>query len=65
LPQKLAELQKLLQNNNLKALAHFQSLRPALPATAASQALADAVETLNFKEAERLVEDLLQRKESA
>jgi len=65
LPQKLAELQKLLQNNNLKALAHFQSLRPALPATAASQALADAVETLNFKEAERLVDDLLQRKESA
>ena len=65
MPQKLAELQKLLQNNNLKALAHFQSLRPALPVTAASQALADAVETLNFKEAERLVEDLLQRKESA
>jgi len=65
LPQRLAELQELLQNNNLKALAQFQTLRAALPATPSSQALADAVETLNFKEAERLVEDLLQRKESA
>jgi PAS domain S-box-containing protein len=67
LPQKLAELQSLLQNNNLKALTHFQELRPALAASASdgAQALADAVETLNFKEAERMVEDMLQRKESA
>jgi two-component system sensor histidine kinase/response regulator len=65
LPQKLAELQSLLQNNNLKALTHFQELRPALAAGAGVQALADAVETLNFKEAEKMVEDMLQRKESA
>ena len=67
LPQKLAELQSLLQNNNLKALTHFQELRPAIAAAVpdGARALADAVETLNFKEAERMVEDLLQRKESA
>jgi hypothetical protein len=65
LPQKLAELQELLQNNNLKALDHFRALRPALPATPGLQALSDAVETLNFKQAERMVEDLLQRKERA
>ena len=65
LAQMLAELQELLQNNNLKALTHFQTLRPALADHAGAQALADAVETLNFKDAERMVEDLLQRKESA
>ena len=67
LPQKLAELQSLLQNNNLKALTHFQELRPAIAATVpdGARALADAVETLNFKDAQRMVEDLLHRKESA
>ena len=65
LPQKLAELQSLLQNNNLKALTHFQELRPALGGADDAQALADAVETLNFKEAEKMVDDMLQRKESA
>jgi PAS domain S-box-containing protein len=65
-PQKLAELQKLLQNNNMKAISHFQQLRPTLAAAlpGSGQALADAIETLNFREAERMVEDLL-RKESA
>jgi PAS domain S-box-containing protein len=62
---KLAELQGLLQNNNLKALEHFQALRPALVAVEQAGALAEAVETLNFKAAHRMVEDMLQRKESA
>ena len=65
LPQKLAELQSLLQNNNLKALEHFRELRPALAATAQSGALAEAVETLDFITAAKLVDIMLQRKESA
>jgi HPt (histidine-containing phosphotransfer) domain-containing protein len=62
---KLAELQSLLQNNNMKALEHFQALRPAIAAPELARALAEAVETLNFKAAQRIVEDMLQRKESA
>jgi CheY-like chemotaxis protein len=65
LPQKLAELQGLLQNNNLKALEHFRELRPALAAAAQSGALAEAVETLDFSTAAKLVDIMLQRKESA
>ncbi|MCP2007670.1 PAS domain-containing protein [Duganella violaceipulchra] len=65
LPQKLAELQCLLQNNNLKALEHFRALRPALAATAQADALAEAVETLNFTVAQKMVADMLQRKDSA
>ena len=62
--QKLAELQSLLQNNNLRALEAFRALRPAL-AAATADALGEAVDTLNFKTALGMVEDLLQRKESA
>jgi PAS domain S-box-containing protein len=65
LPQKLAELQGLLQNNNMKALEHFQQLKPALAKAEHAGALAEAVETLNFKAAHQMVEDMLQRKESA
>ena len=65
LPQKLAELQSLLQNNDLRALEHFRELRPALAATAQSSALAEAVETLDFSTAAKLLENMLQRKESA
>jgi PAS domain S-box-containing protein len=65
LAQKLAELQGLLQNNNLKALEHFKALRPALASASQAQALGEAVETLNFKAARQIVEDMLQRKESA
>nr|WP_315260419.1 response regulator [uncultured Duganella sp.] len=65
LAQKLAELQGLLQNNNLKALEHFKALRPALASAEQAQALGEAVDTLNFKAAHRMVEKMLQRKESA
>jgi two-component system, sensor histidine kinase and response regulator len=63
----LAQLQDLLQNNNLKALALFQSLRPRLEAidAAAAAALAEAVETLQFRAAGQLVHTLLQNKEIA
>ncbi|WP_229207622.1 MULTISPECIES: PAS domain-containing protein [unclassified Duganella] len=65
LAQKLAELQSLLQNNNLKALEHFRALRPSLASAEQAQALSEAVETLNFKAARQMVEEMLQRKESA
>ncbi|HEX8405183.1 MAG TPA: response regulator [Duganella sp.] len=65
LPQRLAELLGLLQNNNLKAMEHFRALRPTLAATPQADALADAVETLDFRTAVNLVENMLQRKESA
>ncbi|WP_343729470.1 PAS domain-containing protein [Duganella sp.] len=65
LEQKLAELQGLLQNNNLKALEHFRALQPALASARQAQALGEAVETLNFKAARLMVEEMLQRKESA
>ncbi|MBA5687559.1 PAS domain-containing protein [Rugamonas apoptosis] len=63
----LVQLQDLLQNNNLKALALFQSLRPRLEAVdgTAAAALAEAVETLQFKAAGQLVHKLLQHKEFA
>ncbi len=63
----LAQLQDLLQNNNLKALALFQAVRPRLEAIdgAAAAALAEAVETLQFRAAEQLVHTLLQNKEIA
>jgi HPt (histidine-containing phosphotransfer) domain-containing protein len=65
LAQKLAELQSLLQNNNLKALEHFEALRPALLVADQARALTEAVESLNFKAAHKMVEEMLQRKESA
>ncbi|HJV01110.1 MAG TPA: PAS domain-containing protein [Burkholderiaceae bacterium] len=63
----LVQLQDLLQNNNLKALALFQSLRPRLETVdgAATAALAEAVETLQFRAAGQLVHNLLQKKEIA
>ena len=48
LVQKLAELQSLLQNNNLKALAYVRALRPALAEMEHAAALVDAVDSLNF-----------------
>jgi PAS domain S-box-containing protein len=62
LRQELAQLLDLLQNNNLKAMAQFDALRPALarlePCKEAP--LADAVATLRFEEAAQLVRALLE-----
>ena len=69
LPHALAELLALLQNSNLEALTQFQALRPAIEQTATGPenvlALADAIETLNFTAAEKLVQDMLTQKDSA
>ncbi|WP_229213172.1 MULTISPECIES: PAS domain-containing protein [unclassified Duganella] len=65
LPQKLAELHSLLQNNNLKALDVLRQLRPALTDADGWSALAEAVETLDFTAAQAIVADMLHRKDSA
>ncbi|MES2257616.1 MAG: PAS domain-containing protein [Pseudomonadota bacterium] len=67
LPQALAELVSLLENNNMKALTHFQAMRPALDHGAHETvlALANAIETLDFAAAEKLVHDMLKRKDKA
>ncbi|UGQ48356.1 PAS domain-containing protein [Massilia endophytica] len=63
LVQSLQELVSLLANNNLKALSHFQSLRPALEEEGggALPALARAIETLDFPAAAQQVNELLKR----
>ena len=67
LRRELAQLLDLLHNNNMKAMAQFETLRPALarldPGKAAP--LADAVATLRFDEAAQLVRALLDTKEDA
>jgi len=60
LQDALAHLRDLLQNNNMKAMAQFESLRPALARMApdAVAPLADAVATLRFDAAAALVEQI-------
>ncbi|WP_219118838.1 PAS domain-containing protein [Janthinobacterium sp. UMAB-56] len=62
----LAELLVLIGNNNLKALAQFHALQPVLQQAdrEAALAMAQAIETLNFAEAEKLVLDQLKREEN-
>ncbi|MGK5076345.1 response regulator [Janthinobacterium sp. ZB1P44] len=62
----LADLLVLIRNNNLKALAQFHALHPALQQSdrEAALALANAIETLNFSDAEKLVLDQLKREEN-
>jgi CheY-like chemotaxis protein/HPt (histidine-containing phosphotransfer) domain-containing protein len=62
----LAHLRDLLQNNNMKAMAQFESLRPALTrlAPAAVPPLAEAVATLRFEPAAALVGELLNKEDA-
>ncbi|WP_020652182.1 response regulator [Massilia niastensis] len=65
LNESLARLLQLLQNNNMKAIAQFDAVRPALGALAspdAVAALAESVGSLRFEQAARQVEDLMQRR---
>ncbi|RSZ60077.1 PAS domain-containing protein [Massilia atriviolacea] len=62
----LAELLALLQNNNLKAMAAFDALRPMLDAAlppAVVGALGDAVATLAFANAAAQVQEILKRRD--
>ncbi|MFS2082900.1 Hpt domain-containing protein, partial [Telluria sp. Tellsp99] len=67
LQRELAQLLDLLHNNNMKAIAQFETLRPALARLEPCQVapLADAVATLRFEEAAQLVRTLLDTKEDA
>ena len=67
LQRGLAQLLDLLHNNNMKAIAQFETLRPALARLEPGRVapLADAVATLRFEEAAQLVQTLLDTKEDA
>nr|WP_229416270.1 PAS domain-containing protein [Massilia sp. PDC64] len=67
LQRELAQLLDLLHNNNMKAMAQFETLRPALARLEPDRVapLAEAVATLRFEEAARLVRTLLDTKEDA
>jgi len=67
LQRALAQLLDLLQNNNMKAMAQFETLRPLLAraAPARVQPLADAVATLRFDTAAGLVRAILDTEEDA
>jgi PAS domain S-box-containing protein len=67
LQRELAQLLDLLHNNNMKAIAQFETLRPALARLEPGQVapLADAVATLRFEDAAHLVRTLLDTKEDA
>jgi PAS domain S-box-containing protein len=62
----LAHLRDLLQNNNMKAMAQFESLRPRLARLApyALPALAEAVATLRFEHAAELLGRLLGKEDA-
>ena len=65
LDEKLVNLLGLLQNNNLKALAEFEALRGQIAALAAPEtaaALGDAVATLGFSNAARLLKEIMDRR---
>ncbi len=64
----LADLLGLLQNNNLKAIAAFHTIRATLASVVEPDTvgeLADAIETLSFTRATGLVKDILNRGGSA
>jgi CheY-like chemotaxis protein len=67
LRRELAQLLDLLHNNNMKAMAQFETLRPALARLEPGKVapLADAVATLRFEQAAQLVRSLLETKEDA
>jgi HPt (histidine-containing phosphotransfer) domain-containing protein len=67
LRRELAQLLDLLHNNNMKAMAQFETLRPALARLEPGKVapLADAVATLRFEQAAQLVRSLLDTKEDA
>ncbi len=67
LPRALGDLLTLLKNSNMKALSAFKVLGPSLEQRCPDlvPSLANAIETLDFPSAERLVQEMLKRKEIA
>jgi PAS domain S-box-containing protein len=65
LDDRLVNLLGLLQNNNLKALAEFDAVRAQIAAFATPEqaaALGDAVATLGFANAARLLKEIMDRR---
>ena len=67
MPQALGDLLSLLKSSNMKALAAFKALSPALEQRCPDllPTLAEAIETLDFATAESMVQEMLKRKECA
>ncbi len=67
LPQALNELLVLLRNSNMRALAAFKSLSPALKQRCPDllPGLTNAIETLDFSGAEQWVQQIMKREENA
>ena len=67
LPQALADLQMLLMNSNMRALAAFKSISPLLEQRCPDllPGLANAIETLDFPGAEQRLQEIMKREETA
>ncbi|XLZ71740.1 PAS domain-containing protein [Massilia sp. SR12] len=67
LPRALGDLLTLLKNSNMKALSAFKVLGPSLEQRCPDllPGLAHAIETLDFGNAEKMVQEMLKRKEVA
>ena len=67
LPQALADLQMLLQNSNMRALAAFKAITPLLEQRCPDllPGLANAIETLDFANAEQRLQEIMKREETA
>ncbi|MYN04700.1 PAS domain-containing protein [Pseudoduganella sp. DS3] len=67
LPRALGDLLTLLKNSNMKALSAFKVLGPSLEQRCPDllPGLAHAIETLDFASAEKMVQEMLKRKEVA
>ncbi|WP_426171955.1 PAS domain-containing protein [Pseudoduganella sp. R-34] len=67
LPQALGDLQMLLRNSNMRALAAFKALTPILEQRCPDllPGLANAIETLDFSDAEQWLQEIMKREETA
>jgi len=67
LPQALGDLQMLLKNSNMRALAAFKALSPVLEQRCPDllPGLANAIETLDFTSAEQRLQEIMKREETA
>ncbi|HEY0586398.1 MAG TPA: PAS domain-containing protein [Pseudoduganella sp.] len=67
LPQALNDLQVLLRNSNMRALAAFKALTPVLELRCPDlvPGLANAIETLDFTNAEQRLQEIMKREETA
>jgi two-component system, sensor histidine kinase and response regulator len=67
LPQALEDLLQLLRNSNMRALAAFKAISPVLERRCPDllPGLANAIETLDFSNAEHKVQEIMKREETA